>query len=88
VGCREEYPKRQLVRIVRSPTGAVAVDETGKAAGRGAYLCRRLECWTVALRRSTLAGALRTALSPEDVAALREFAASLTPAEALTTDPS
>ncbi|HEY7063981.1 MAG TPA: YlxR family protein [Chloroflexota bacterium] len=86
VGCREEQPKRQLVRIVRAPSGGVTVDPTGKAAGRGAYLCRRPECWTDALRRGALAGALRVTLSPEDRAGLDAFAASLAPALAAPAD--
>jgi len=88
VGCREEHPKRELMRIVRSPAGSVAVDTTGKAAGRGAYVCRRPECWTLALRRNTLAGALGTMLAPDDLAALNAFAASLAPTEGLTAEPS
>src|SRR3712207_4048014 len=73
VGCRVEQPKRQLVRVVRAPGGKVAVDETGKAAGRGAYLCRQPGCWTAALRRGTLAGALKVAVSEEDRAGLERY---------------
>jgi uncharacterized protein len=87
VGCREEQPKRQLVRIVRSPAGSVAVDLTGKAPGRGAYLCRRPACWAAALRRDQLAGALRASLAPADRAALEAFAASLAPAPTLSGEP-
>ena len=79
VGCRQEQPKRQLVRVVRTPSGDVAVDPTGKAAGRGAYLCRQPECWTAALRRSALAGALRVTLSAEDRATLERFRDTLSP---------
>ncbi len=42
--CREMMPKRELVRVVLNKEGAIAVDLTGKAPGRGAYLCRRPEC--------------------------------------------
>jgi uncharacterized protein len=88
VGCRQEQPKRQLVRIVRAPSGSVGVDPTGKAAGRGAYLCHRPECWATALRRGTLAGALRVALVTEDRIALEAFAAALAPALAASADQS
>lgn len=44
VGCREMTPKRELMRIVRSPEGAIAFDRAGKAPGRGAYVCRKAEC--------------------------------------------
>ncbi|HLH20980.1 MAG TPA: YlxR family protein [Chloroflexota bacterium] len=82
VGCRQEQPKRELVRVVRTPEGAVVVDTTGKANGRGAYLCRRPECWTAALRRNLLAGALRGPLTADDLAALREYGAALSPSAA------
>ena len=44
MGCREHKPKKELVRVVRSPEGAVAIDATGKKAGRGAYICPNPEC--------------------------------------------
>lgn len=44
VACREMKPKNQLIRVVRSPEGEIFVDETGKAAGRGAYACKEGEC--------------------------------------------
>ena len=40
VGCREMKPKRELIRVVRSPDGAVSLDPVGKKPGRGAYVCR------------------------------------------------
>ena len=82
VGCQQEQPKRQLVRVVRSPSGTVAVDATGKAAGRGAYLCRRPECWTAALRRGALVRALRATLVDGDRWALESYRDSLAPAVA------
>lgn len=77
VGCQQEQPKRQLVRVVRSSEGAVAVDPTGKAAGRGAYLCREAACWTAALRRGALSRALKTPVGAEDCAALEAYRDSL-----------
>ena len=73
MGCRAEQAKRGLVRIVRSPDGRVLVDPTGKAAGRGAYLCHRADCWTDALRRGALARALKTALTAEDHSTLERY---------------
>ena len=43
-GCGEMKPKTELIRVVKSPEGAVSLDMTGKAPGRGAYLCRSPEC--------------------------------------------
>ena len=40
VGCREMKPKKELIRVVRSPEGEISLDFRGKAPGRGAYLCK------------------------------------------------
>ena len=44
VGCREMKPKMELIRVVRSPEGAVSLDRKGKASGRGAYVCPSVQC--------------------------------------------
>ena len=44
VGCQEKHPKKELIRIVRSPEGTFSVDRTGKKSGRGAYICPKAEC--------------------------------------------
>lgn len=58
VACREEGTKDELIRLVRGPDG-VAVDLTGRAAGRGAYLHRRADCVTEARKKGGLARALK-----------------------------
>jgi predicted RNA-binding protein YlxR (DUF448 family) len=78
VACRTVRPKRELVRIVRTPEGSVAVDETGKRSGRGAYLCPEFNCWDRALSsKGQLGRALRVNLTEEAQARLREYAAGL-----------
>jgi len=77
VACRTTDAKRGLVRIVRTAAGTVEVDETGKKAGRGAYLCKTRECWDKALKGKVLEYALKTAITAEDKAALQAYAASL-----------
>lgn len=74
VNCRETAAKRGLVRLVRTPEGTVEIDETGKKAGRGAYLCRRFECWQEALKKERLAKALRVRLWEADAKALEAYA--------------
>jgi predicted RNA-binding protein YlxR (DUF448 family) len=54
------------LRIVRSPDGAVGIDETGRAAGRGAYVCRANACLDRAISSGALGRALSTRL-PEDM---------------------
>lgn len=43
-GCMEMKPKKELIRVVKSPEGEVSVDLTGKKSGRGAYVCKSPEC--------------------------------------------
>lgn len=84
VACRSTSDKRTLLRVVRGPDGSVAPDPTGKRAGRGAYLCDRLECWQAALKKGRLDSALRVTLSPDDKLALSQYAAlNLRPEPAL-----
>jgi hypothetical protein len=77
VACRTTGAKRGLVRIVRTPQGGVEVDPTGKATGRGAYLCRRRQCWQEALKKEGLARALRVKLWDADRDKLKAFAEEL-----------
>lgn len=44
-GCNEMKPKKELIRIVKSPEGEISLDLTGKKNGRGAYICHSLECF-------------------------------------------
>ena len=55
IGCREMKPKRELVRIVRCSDGTVKLDATGKLNGRGAYVCRNVECLKKIRRQNALA---------------------------------
>lgn len=43
-GCGEQKPKKELVRVVKTPDGEILLDPTGKASGRGAYICNNAEC--------------------------------------------
>jgi uncharacterized protein len=75
VACRSTDAKRTLIRLVRTPEGTVAVDPTGKRAGRGAYLCARMSCWVRGINEKTLVRALRLeALTDEDRATLLRYA--------------
>ena len=67
VGCREMKEKRELIRIVRTPEGEVAIDETGKRSGRGAYICRNAECLKRAIKQKQLERQLDVTLTTEIV---------------------
>ena len=66
VACRTTRPKRDLLRIVRGPDDVVSIDQTGRAAGRGAYVCRDAACIDRAISTGALGRALATRL-PDDV---------------------
>lgn len=70
VGCREMKEKRDLIRIVRTPEGEVVMDDTGKRSGRGAYVCRRTECLTRAVKQKQLERQLEITLTKEVADAL------------------
>ena len=72
VGCREHRPKRELVRVVRSPEGTVSLDYSGKANGRGAYLCRRPECLQKAVKTRALERAFEAQIPDEIVLRLEK----------------
>ena len=67
-GCREMKPKRELIRVVRSPQGEITLDFNGKAPGRGAYVCPKDECLKKALKTKALDRALETQI-PEEITA-------------------
>ena len=66
LGCREMKPKKELIRVVRSPEGPISLDFRGKAPGRGAYVCRSGECLKKAVKSKALERAF-SAQIPQDV---------------------
>ncbi|HJV46703.1 MAG TPA: YlxR family protein [Bacillota bacterium] len=65
VACQEMTPKKELIRVVRNPDGDVKIDPTGKASGRGAYLCRKESCFILARKRKALDRSLEVTISDE-----------------------
>lgn len=72
VACRQMRPKKELVRIVRTPEGDVRLDTTGRANGRGAYLCASTECLNRAVKTRALERALEAKLDGDVLASLKE----------------
>ncbi len=85
IACGRKLPKRELVRIVRAADGPAVVDPTGKANGRGSYLCKTDKCWEQGVLKGSLERGLRSPLSTKDKEALmnyyRQEVARLTPVE-------
>ncbi|HVB22342.1 MAG TPA: YlxR family protein [Ktedonobacteraceae bacterium] len=77
ISCKETKPKRELLRIVRTPDGHVVMDATGKKSGRGAYLCAKRSCWENALKKKRIEQEFEVTLSAEDRAALEAYIATM-----------
>lgn len=71
-GCGESFPKKELIRVVRSPEGAVSLDFTGKASGRGAYVCKKAACFKKARKQGRFRTALDCEIPDEVLEALEE----------------
>lgn len=70
VGCREMKPKKELLRVVKSPAGPIAIDRVGKAPGRGAYVCPDPACLKKAQKSKALDRALEVSVPAEVYEAL------------------
>ncbi|MBR3778834.1 MAG: YlxR family protein [Clostridia bacterium] len=64
-GCGEMKVKTELVRVVRSPEGELSMDLTGRKAGRGAYVCRSIDCLRTARKRKALERSFACAIPSE-----------------------
>ncbi len=71
-GCGERKPKNELIRIVRSTDGNIFVDLSGKANGRGAYICKSANCLKAAAKKKRFENAFSCAVSDEVYAALEK----------------
>lgn len=65
IACREEKPKREMMRIVKTSSGEISPDLTGKAAGRGAYLCKNPICAIKLKKNKLLNRAFSCSVPPE-----------------------
>lgn len=72
VGCQEMKPKRELIRLVRTPDETIEIDLTGKRAGRGAYICPGEDCLKRAIKGKKLEKALKSPISSEVFDALEK----------------
>ena len=64
LGCGESKPKRDLVRIVRNSEGVFFIDKTGKAPGRGAYICANRECFAKARKSHGIERSFKMKVAP------------------------
>ena len=69
--CRERLPKREMIRLVKSSDGQIAVDDTGKKPGRGLYICHAAACMETALKGSRLEQAAGVKIDSDVLSALK-----------------
>lgn len=72
LGCQEMKPKKELIRVVKNSEGIIKVDLTGKAPGRGAYICKQTECLEKAIKSKRFERAFETKISEDIFMRLRE----------------
>ena len=72
LGCREMKPKKELMRVVRSPEVEVSLDFKGKRPGRGAYVCGNADCLKKAVKSRALERALGVEIPETIYEALNE----------------
>lgn len=71
-GCMEMKPKKELIRVVKNNEDEVSVDLTGKKSGRGAYVCKSIECLEKAFKAKRLNKNLQTNISEDIYNKLKE----------------
>lgn len=65
IGCLTSKPKKELIRVVKNKNGEIKIDFTGKAAGRGAYICNDIECLKKMRKKRALNKAFQQEISEE-----------------------
>ncbi|MGM0688683.1 MAG: RNase P modulator RnpM [Bacillota bacterium] len=81
IGCQETKPKKELVRIVRTPEEKITLDLTGKKPGRGAYICPMESCLKKAIKGKRLEKNLQMPVSPDLITDLNKLLSNQPKAE-------
>ena len=71
IGCNSKKNKSELIRIVKNKEGNISIDKTGKAAGRGAYICDNIECLEKAIKSKKIEKAFEMKINNEIYESLR-----------------
>ncbi len=72
IGCQEMKDKREMIRILRTPEGEIVLDTTGKKNGRGAYICRSMDCLDLAVKNRGLERSLKAKIPEETYESLKK----------------
>lgn len=65
MGCNTKKDKKDLIRIVRSKEGEISIDRTGRANGRGAYICDNIDCLEKAIKTKRIEKVFETKIEDE-----------------------
>ena len=65
IGCGESKNKKEMIRVLKTPEGEFTIDATGRKNGRGAYLCRSMECFEKAVKGKGLERSFKMAIPKE-----------------------
>ncbi len=76
VGCEDSSSKKELIRIVKNKELGIVLDKTGKLNGRGAYLCKDIECLEKAIKKRKLNHALKSEISEDIYKEIRDYVES------------
>ena len=71
-GCQGKFPKNSLIRVLRTPEGEIVLDTTGKKSGRGAYICKSIDCFKKAKRARRIESSLECSVPDEIYARMEE----------------
>lgn len=71
IGCNEKKNKKDLIRVVKNKEGEISIDRTGKANGRGAYICDCIDCLEKAIKSKKLEKSFETKIDNEIYETLR-----------------
>lgn len=73
IGCNQTKTKKELIRIVKNKENQISIDKTGKANGRGAYICDNIECIEKAIKTKRLERSFETQISSEIYEQLKQM---------------
>ena len=72
VACQGRFPKGELLRIVKSKDGSIVLDTSGKADGRGAYLCKNTKCLELCIKKNRLSASMKCKVCDEILFEIRK----------------
>lgn len=73
LGCEESKNKKELIRVVKAPNNEILIDLIGKVNGRGAYICKNIECFKMAIKNNKISKSLEVEIPKERIKELEDI---------------